>query len=152
MYSLSFNRCIYPHNKDIEHFHSKGASSLCNQSPPQSETSTHLMPIAIGWFCLLERHRNILLITMKFLIFIQVVACISSSEFFSLGTVDILNRIILCLGDCPVHVGLFSSIPEAIRSHLLEAISTSLSSGNSQKCVQTLLDVQWRTKSPPYCT
>ena len=85
MYSLSFNRCIYPHNKDIEHFHSKGVSSLCNQSPPQYETSTHLMPIAVGWFCLLERHRNILLITMRFFIFIHVVACISSSEFFSLG-------------------------------------------------------------------
>lgn len=105
MHSLSFDRCIYPHNKDVEHFHSKGTSSLCNQSPPQSQTSTHLMPIAVGWFCLLECHRNILLITTKFLIFIHVVACISGSEFFSLGTVDIFNRIILCLGDCPMYVG-----------------------------------------------
>ena len=102
MHSLSFDRCIYPYNKDIEHFHSKGTSSLCDQSPPQSQTSTHLMPIAVGWFCLLECHRNILLNTTKFLIFIHVVACISGSEFFSLG---IFNRVILCLGDYPMYVG-----------------------------------------------
>lgn len=95
----------------------------------------------------LEYHRNILLITMKFLRFIHVVACISSSEFFRLGTVDILDRIILCLGDCPVHCGLFSSIPDRCP---LEAISTPLPISKNQKCLQMLPNVQQGTKSPPY--
>lgn len=133
-YSLYFDKCIYPHNQGIEHFHSKGTLCTCEIGlHPSPREVPNLMSITIGWFCLfLECYRNILLIAIKFLRFIHVVAYISSSEFFNLGAVDILDRIILCLGDSPVNCGLFSSIPDL---NPLEAINTSLPSCNNHRCL-----------------
>lgn len=113
MHSLSFDRCIYPHNKDIV-FHSKGTPHPCVISPhPNPRQKYPSDAYCCRLVCLLECHRNILLITMRFLTFIHVVACISGSEVFSLGTVDIEqdNSLSWRLSHA---CGLFSSILTAI--------------------------------------
>lgn len=138
MYSLYSVGYLYPNNQeDIEHLHSKVTLCPCLISPHPSPRKYPSDFYCCGFILpVVKCHRNvwILLITM-FLRFIPV-AYFSNSEFFSLGTMDILGWII-CFADCPVYCRIFSSIPDL---YPLDAHSILLPSFdcNNQKCLQTL--------------
>lgn len=73
----------------------------------------------------------------------------SQKEFLSHGAIDILHRILLCWGCgvcCPVHYGMFSLLLDLC----LLGDSNTPPGCNSQKLLQILSNVTWRTNLPSW--
>ena len=71
-------------------------------------------------------------------------SCYSTPGFFGIVT-NILDQEPFCWGCYPVHQRMFDSVPSLYPS---DAIYTSCPPVN-QRCLQTVINVPWRTKSPP---